>query len=144
MDIVRRRDPARRASHRALHRALHLRDRGLDACDEGAATAEFAVLLPVVVAVAALLLGLTRATVVTMNCHRAAAVVVRAETLQSGGDTSGGNASDAVTSMVGSDASVTVHQRDGVVTASVRCPVMPDPLSILPVSVTATASGVLP
>ena len=49
-----------------------------DDADEGAATAEFAVVLPCVAAVAILVLCLGRASVVSMNCQDAAAAGARA------------------------------------------------------------------
>ena len=52
--------------------------RHTDDADEGAATAEFAVVLPCVEAVAILVLCLGRASVVSMNCQDAAAAGARA------------------------------------------------------------------
>ena len=52
--------------------------RHADDADEGAATAEFAVVLPCVAAVAILVLCLGRASVVSMNCQDAAAAGARA------------------------------------------------------------------
>lgn len=52
--------------------------RHTDDADEGAATAEFAVVLPCVAAVAILVLCLGRASVVSMNCQDAAAAGARA------------------------------------------------------------------
>lgn len=51
--------------------------RHTDDADEGAATAEFAVVLPCVAAVAILVLCLGRASVVSMNCQDAAAAGAR-------------------------------------------------------------------
>ena len=51
--------------------------RHADDADEGAATAEFAVVLPCVAAVAILVLCLGRASVVSMNCQDAAAAGAR-------------------------------------------------------------------
>ena len=49
--------------------------------DEGSATAEFAVVLPSVAAVAMLMLCLGRAVVVSMDCQDAAAVAAHAMTI---------------------------------------------------------------
>lgn len=61
-----------RRSNTSCKAPLRLRLRMLAAChcraDEGAATAEFAVVLPVVAALAALLLCLSRTVIVTMDC----------------------------------------------------------------------------
>lgn len=52
--------------------------RHLQRDDEGTATAEFAVVLPVIVVLAALLLYLGRASVVSVGCQDAAANAARA------------------------------------------------------------------
>ena len=65
--------------------------RHTDDADEGAATAEFAVVLPCVAAVAILVLCLGRASVVSMNCQDAAAAGARAFAVD---DTGGGRFGD--------------------------------------------------
>lgn len=107
--------------------------------DAGAVTAEFAVVLPAVVVVAAVLIALSRTVVVSMGCQDAASAAVR-EIVVSGDEA---DPAGAVRSVAGSDASVTTVSGDATVTVSVSCPVIPDPLGILPVSVTAEATGVV-
>lgn len=60
----------RRRNHR-LWRGWRL------AADEGAVTAEFAVVLPAVILVAVVLIALARTVTVSMSCQDAAAVAVR-------------------------------------------------------------------
>ena len=59
--------------------------RRLQCDDEGAATAEFAVVLPVIVMLAALMLYLGRASVVSVGCQDAAANAARALMVQGSG-----------------------------------------------------------
>lgn len=107
--------------------------------DRGAATAEFAVILPSVVAIGALLLCMTRTVIVSMDCQDAAAQAAR-ELVVGGGD---GDA-DAVARMVAGDgAAATVSYDEDRVTVLAQCPVIPDPLGVLPTRVSGTATGVM-
>lgn len=106
--------------------------------DEGAATAEFAVVLPAVVAVAALLLCLSRAVVVSMDCQDAASAAVR-ELIVAGDDADPQSVARAV---AGSGAMASVRRASDQVTVVVQCPVVPDPLGVLPTRVSAAATGV--
>ncbi|OZG62070.1 pilus assembly protein TadE [Bifidobacterium lemurum] len=108
--------------------------------DHGAATAEFAVVLPCVVVMAALLLSLTQAVVTSMDCRDAAAVAVRE--MVAGGDES--QAERAAVQVAGSDSSIAIVRRERYVEVTVTCPVMPGPMNLLPVRVTGEATGVLP
>ena len=92
--------------------------RHTDDADEGAATAEFAVVLPCVAAVAILVLCLGRASVVSMNCQDATAVVAAA----------------------GGSAMVRFERGADFVTVTVQCPVVPDPTGVLPTRVTGKAT----
>lgn len=91
--------------------------------DDGAATAEFAVVLPVVVVAAALLLYLARASVMQISCQDAAADVARAA-LVSG---------DGVAAPAG--VQVTVVESGGHITVTTTCHVLADPLGVLPTTV---------
>ena len=111
--------------------------------DEGAATAEFAVVLPAVVAVAVLLLGLSRAAVVSLDCHDAASAIAREMVVaDDDGGTAGVDYRTVARDIVGGGASATVMRAGGRVTVVVSCPIVPDPLGVLPTRITATATGV--
>ena len=84
----------------------HARD-----ADCGTVTAEFAVVLPCVAAVAILVLCLGRASIVSMNCQDAAAAGARAMAIDAGGEAK-----------------------------VVRCPVAADPTGVLPASVVGKAT----
>ena len=120
--------------------------------DEGAVTAEFAVVLPAVTAVAILLLGLSRATVVSLDCHDAASTITREMVVgaSDGGDGGDGTAAAGIDyqsiahDIAGADASANVTQNGDRVTVIVNCPVVPDLLGVLPTRITATTTGVIP
>ena len=103
--------------------------------DEGSATAEFAVVLPSVAAVAMLMLCLGRAVVVSMDCQDAAAVAAHAMTIA--GRDGESRARSAALAAAGNDA------RADSVTITVQCPVIPDPVGVLPTRVTAKATRYL-
>ena len=112
--------------------------RHTDDADEGAATAEFAVVLPCVAAVAILVLCLGRASVVSMNCQDAAAAGARLSRLMiRAANRRRGPRSWRLWevrrrygSSVGAD----------FVTVTVQCPVVPDPTGVLPTRVTGKAT----
>lgn len=108
------------------------------AADEGAVTAEFAVVLPAVVLVAVVLIALARTVTVSMSCQDAAAVAVR-EIVVAGDESDPVGAAQAV---AGSDSSVSVTHGGEAVSVTVSCPVIPDPLGVLPTVVTAEATDV--
>lgn len=66
--------------------------------DSGAATAEFAVVLPAVAMVAMVLLCLTRTVTVSMRCQDAASAVVRELVTREGGLSGAGMSVNAVAS----------------------------------------------
>ena len=100
----------------------HARD-----ADCGTVTAEFAVVLPCVAAVAILVLCLGRASLVSMNCQDAAAAGARAMAIDAGGEAK----ARAAASFAANTNSVTVV---------VRCPVAADPTGVLPASVVGKAT----
>ncbi|QOL33216.1 TadE family type IV pilus minor pilin [Bifidobacterium eulemuris] len=108
--------------------------------DRGAATAEFAVVLPCVVVVAALLLSLTQAVVVSMDCRDAAAAAARE--LVVGGTES--QAKRIAGRMARSDVTVDIVYRERYVDVTVTCPVLPGPMNLLPARVTGAATGIVP
>ena len=79
--------------------------RHTDDADEGAATAEFAVVLPCVAAAAILVLCLGRASVVSMNCQDAAAAGARAFAV----DDTGGESKARTAVMAAAGGSATVR-----------------------------------
>ena len=112
--------------------------RHTDDADEGAATAEFAVVLPCVAAVAILVLCLGRASVVSMNCQDAAAAGARAFAVDDTGGES--KARTAVMADAGGSATVRFERGADFVTVTVQCPVVPDPTGVLPTRVTGKAT----
>lgn len=105
--------------------------------DEGAATAEFAVVLPAVMVMAILLLYLARAVIVSMSCQDAAATIARE--LVVNGDADAGALAQRI---AGNGARASVAEQSDQVNVIVHCPVIPDPLGILPEMVTGKATGV--
>ena len=91
--------------------------RHTDDADEGAATAEFAVVLPCVAAVAILVLCLGRASVVSMNCQDAAAAGARAFAV----DDTGGESKARTAVMAAAGGSATVRFERGTDFGSDRC-----------------------
>ena len=106
-----------------------------DDADEGAATAEFAVVLPCVAAVAILVLCLGRASVVSMNCQDAAAAGARAFAVDDTGGESKARA--AAVAAAGDSATVRFDRGTDSVTVTVQCP---DPTGMLPTRVTGKAT----
>ncbi len=101
--------------------------------DEGSATAEFAVVLPCVAAVAILVLCLGRASVVSMNCQDAAAAGARAMTVL--GTDGEARASEAALAAAVEGSSVSFTVGSDSVAVTVQCPVVPDPAGVLPTKV---------
>ncbi|WP_125963827.1 TadE/TadG family type IV pilus assembly protein [Bifidobacterium dolichotidis] len=110
--------------------------------DEGAATAEFACVLPVVVVLAAVLLYVARASVVSLQCQDAAAAAAHVLIVENDIHASGALA--AAQQVVGSQAQVQVAAVQGGAEVTVTCAVVPDPLGVLPTTVQARAVGILP
>ena len=108
-------------------------------CDAGAVTAEFATVLPAVVAVAVLLLCLTRTVAVSISCQDAASAAARA--VVAGGGSA--DPSAAARTVAGQSITVNVSDEAGRVTVVTSCPVIPDPLGVLPTKVEGRAVGVV-
>ena len=104
----------------------HARD-----ADCGTVTAEFAVVLPCVAAVAILVLCLGRASIVSMNCQDAAAAGASAMAIDAGA---------AAQTIAGGGSTVSFAANANSVTVVVRCPVAADPPGVLPASVVGKAT----
>ena len=109
--------------------------RWLRAHDEGAATAEFAVVLPAVVVMVALLLYTARACVVQLECQDAAAAVAR-QLVVLDGDAASARAS------AGAGVHVAVASEANRYVVTTTCRVVSDPLHVIPGSVHGKAVGV--
>ncbi|WP_240541454.1 TadE/TadG family type IV pilus assembly protein [Bifidobacterium santillanense] len=108
--------------------------------DAGAVTAEFASVLPAVLAMAVLICALARGVMVSMTCQDAASAAARAA-VSAGGGEAGSEA--AARTVAGRDIDVEIDYDDGAVTVVTHCPVVPDPMGVLPSLVTGKAVGVL-
>ncbi|AKV56150.1 hypothetical protein AB656_05185 [Bifidobacterium actinocoloniiforme DSM 22766] len=107
--------------------------------DSGSVTAEFAVVLPAVVAVAALLLGLTQTVCVSLSCQDAARSAAREVVIHRGeGDPSG-----VASRVAGGSAATSLERSDQQVKVSVSCPVLSTPLGVLPGRVNGSAVAML-
>ncbi len=107
--------------------------------DSGAVTAEFAIVLPCALAIVLVLLGLGRAVVCTMNCHDAAAQVAYYMVTHHNDKA----AASIAQRVAGTGASVRVSKSGNVANIVVKCPLIPDPLHILPPLVESHVSQVL-
>lgn len=110
----------------------------LHGSDAGAVTAEFAMVLPAVIIMVALLLSVTRAVSVSMTCQDAAASAARQLILTK----SEADVQRIAQSVAGPGASVSVARVGGNVTVVAQCPILPDSLRILPAKVTGKATGI--
>lgn len=108
------------------------------ALEEGAVTAEFAVVLPSVIALAGLLLALGRVVNVSMTCQNAAAEGAREYVVT--GDTA--SAQVAAINVAGGSATVEVSESDDAVRVAVTCSVLPGPMNITPIAVHGSAVAV--
>lgn len=106
--------------------------------DCGAATAEFAVVLPSVIALAALLLAMGRVVNVSMTCQNAAAEGAREYVVAE--DTASAKA--AALSVAGGSATVEVSESSDTVRVAVTCSVLPGPMNITPLAVHGSAAAV--
>ncbi|KFI96993.1 TadE family type IV pilus minor pilin [Bifidobacterium stellenboschense] len=109
------------------------------AADPGAVTAEFATVLPAVVALALLLLALSRTVMVSIGCQDAASAAAR--TVVAAGDAA--DPASAAHAVGGGDITVQVSRDGDRVTVTTHCPVIPDPLGVLPTRVEGRAVGVI-
>ena len=105
--------------------------------DRGSVTAEFAIILPVVMVLALALLSLTRAVIVALDCQDAARAAAREIVVAA-------DAADpvAVARTVVGNVSVELSDREDRVEVRTRCPVAPGPLDLLPIAVNGYAVGI--
>ncbi|WP_369345034.1 TadE family type IV pilus minor pilin [Bifidobacterium aquikefiricola] len=103
--------------------------------DSGTVTAEFAILLPVVMALAMLILGLTRTVIVGLNCQEAARVAAREIVVSE----NSARVSALVRSIAGSAATVSLSEHADSITVSTQCPVIADALGVLPMRMSGRA-----
>ena len=107
--------------------------------DSGAVTAEFAIILPTVAILAIVLIFVGKTVVNTMNCNDAAGQV--AYYIASTHDSK--EAQNIVHKVSGKNSSVKVEYVGNMANIVVSCPVVPDPLKVLPMQVEARISQVL-
>lgn len=107
--------------------------------DSGAVTAEFAIILPTVAILAIVLIFVGKSVVSTMNCNDAAGQV--AYYIASTHDSK--EAQNIVHKVSGKNSSVKVEYVGNMANIVVSCPVVPDPLKVLPMQVEARISQVL-
>ena len=107
--------------------------------DSGAVTAEFAIILPAVVVLALTLFFVGKSVVNTMNCHDAAGQVAYYVASHHNSK----DAQNIVSKVSGVNSSVKVKYVGNMADIVVSCPVVPDPLKVLPLSVEARISQVL-
>lgn len=107
--------------------------------DSGAVTAEFAIILPTVAILAIVLIFVGKSVVNTMNCNDAAGQV--AYYIASTHDSK--EAQNIVHKVSGKNSSVKVEYVGNMANIVVSCPVVPDPLKVLPMQVEARISQVL-
>ena len=110
-----------------------------DTKDFGAVTAEFAIILPAVVILTVVLIFVGKSVVNTMNCNDAAGQV--AYYVASTHDSK--EAQNIVHKVSGKNSSVKVEYVGNMANIVVSCPVVPDPLKVLPLSIEARISQVL-
>lgn len=107
--------------------------------ERGSATAEFAMTLPAVMALAVLLLSLGRVSMVSMACQDAANQVARIAVTGADSESMG----QVVAGVAGGGASFAMNESADMVEATVVCPVLPGPLGVLPAQVEGHAYGVV-
>lgn len=105
--------------------------------DEGVATAEFAVVMPVVVIMAALLLYAARACVVQLECQDAASNVARELIINESADTQ-----VIAQASTGSSIHVQLSTIGNRIEVTTTCTVLADPLDVLPGTVRGHALGI--
>lgn len=111
---------------------------GIAQAETGAATVEFALVLPSVVAIAGMLLVLGRAVVVSMDCQSAAVAAARALVVEN--ETA---ARLAAAQIVDGDIDMTVSQSEQAVHITVTCPVgVAGPMNLTPLHVTGEAAAI--
>jgi Cu/Zn superoxide dismutase len=107
--------------------------------DSGSVTAEFAMVLPAVMALAMTLLALTSAVTARIDCQDAASAAAR-EMLTSGD----AQRSEQVARVAGGNGTeVWIRREDTYIVVTTQCPILPDVLRALPLHVNGKAAGTL-
>ncbi|MCI1218185.1 TadE family protein [Bifidobacterium crudilactis] len=107
--------------------------------DRGSVTAEFAMVLPAVMALAMTLLALTSAVTARIDCQDAASAAAR-EMLTSGDV----QRSEQVARVAGGNGTeVWIRREDTYIVVTTQCPILPDVLGTLPLHVNGKAAGTL-
>ena len=109
--------------------------------DRGAVTAEFAVMVPSVVLLLALVLGLTSASVARASCSDAARAVARMLVVERSAPIGAGLLEATARDIAGPTASVAVEESGDFVRVTVTAAVGRGPGQLLPARVSATALG---
>lgn len=107
--------------------------------DRGSVTAEFAMVLPAVMALAMMLLALVSAVVTRIDCQDAASAAAR-EMLISG---DAKRSEQVARTAGGEDTEVGIRRDDTYVVVSTKCPILPDVLGVLPLYVSGRAAGTM-
>ncbi|MBT1174224.1 pilus assembly protein [Bifidobacterium sp. LC6] len=107
--------------------------------EEGTVTAEFAMVLPSVIVVAALVLALGRLVAVSVDCNSAASAAAR-ELIVTGSESAARNIAAQVAE---SSVTVTIHQAGRLRHIQVTCPLLPGPMGLTPASVPGRATVVM-
>lgn len=107
--------------------------------DRAAVTAEFSVVLPAVVVVTLVVFGVGRTVIKNMQCNDAATQVAY-QLLTHQKSTS---VERIVSQVAGSDATVTVSRQSNRAQIVVQCPIMPDPLHVIPAKVESRLSQII-
>lgn len=107
--------------------------------DSGTVTAEFAVVLPAVMALAILLLALTQTIRIGMICQDAANAAARELVIHQGKDDPAG----LVSRMAGGSSELALERSARQVQVTLSCPVVSTPLGILPPHIQGRAVAIL-
>lgn len=103
----------------------------------GSATAEFAIVLPSVIAIAGLILAIGRVVIVSMDCQSAAAAA--REFVVTGDESS---ARSIAADVAGGDPRVSIAHNGQSTSVMVECSVLPGPLDVTPTRVTGNATAI--
>ena len=102
----------------------------------GSATAEFAIVLPSVIAIAGLILAIGRVVIVSMDCQSAAAA---AEFVVTGDESS---SRSIAADVAGGEPHVSIAHDGQSTSVMVECSVLPGPLDVTPTRVTGNATAI--
>lgn len=104
----------------------------------GSATAEFAIVLPSIIAIAGLILAIGRVVIVSMDCQSAAAAAAR-EFVVTGDESS---ARSIAAGVAGGEPHVSIAHDGQSTSVTVECSVLPGPLDVTPTRVTGNATAI--